>query len=64
MRLVSFMGQAQVDISVVPTAPFAEIAGGVSRAFALTRDPDIDLVLDASGSLDFDDLSGTFDYDW
>jgi hypothetical protein len=58
-----FLGQTQVDIAVVPTQPFAEIAGG-SRSFTLTRSPRIELVLDASGTLDFDELSGAFSYAW
>lgn len=58
------MTQTQVGIEVIPTEPYVDIAGGVSRAFSLTRDPDILLILDATGSIDFDMMTGNFSFLW
>lgn len=60
----SFLGETQVELSVIPTSPFTEIGGSALRAFPLTRDPRVALVLDASSSVDFDGLAGEFGYHW
>lgn len=60
----SFLGETQVELSVIPTSPFTEIGGSALRAFPLTRDPRVALVLDASSSIDFDGLAGEFVYHW
>jgi hypothetical protein len=58
------LGETQVELSVIPTTPFTEIGGSALRAFSLTRNPQIVLVLDASSSIDFDQLAGEFTYQW
>ncbi|KAL6076166.1 hypothetical protein QOT17_003073 [Balamuthia mandrillaris] len=59
-----YIGNSMVRLEVGSTKPFVDIFGGVERLLPTGRSERTDLVLDATGSVDFDKREGDFDYTW